>query len=59
MSISFNTAEMLVNGKLCPDTRPCFYIYWQIYLGNTSFGLLGEVSMQVSTHKLRIIMRTA
>lgn len=58
MSKTFNTTEMLANGRLCPESRPCFYIYRQVYMGHTSFGLLGEISIQVKTHRLRITMRT-
>jgi uncharacterized protein (DUF1015 family) len=58
MSKTFNTAEMLANGRLCVDSRPCFYIYRQVYMGHTSFGLLGEISMQVRPLILRITTRT-
>lgn len=45
MSKTFNTAEMIASGRLCPEAAPFFYIYRQHYLSHTSFGILAEISL--------------
>lgn len=47
MSKTFNTAQMIANGRLSPEESAFFYIYKQEYQNHTSFGLLAEISVQV------------
>lgn len=58
MTKTFNTQEMLATGRLHPEQDSFFYIYKQVYMGHTSFGLLAEISLQVCSSKLRTMTRT-
>ena len=40
MGQSFRTSEMLADGQLFKEHQPFFYIYRQIYLDHTSYGIL-------------------
>lgn len=40
MSKTFNTSQMLAQGKLLPEQEPFFYIYRQNYQGHISYGIL-------------------
>jgi len=47
MSKSFNTHQMLKQGRLTPEKQPFFYLYMQTYRNHTSIGILAEVAVQV------------
>lgn len=53
MSKTFNTAEMLASGKLCPEVEPFCYIYRQNYLNHTSFGIMAEISLEVISYLIQ------
>ena len=49
---------MLATGRLHPEQDSFIYIYKQIYMGHTSFGLLAEISVHVGNFIHRITTKT-
>ena len=49
---------MLAKGRLHPEQDSLIYIYRQIYMGHTSFGLLAKISVQVGNFIHRITTKT-